>query len=59
MNPKAVLSRGYSITVNKRTGTILTSAGQVQKGDLIATELSGDEAVESIVEKTLIKERKK
>jgi len=48
LNPKAVLERGYSITT-KRNGSVVRRLADVEVGDLIVTELSGDERVQSKV----------
>jgi exodeoxyribonuclease VII large subunit len=50
LNPKAVLKRGYSITTNKSTGKLVKSKKDVQKGDIILTELGDSSLLESIVE---------
>jgi len=49
LNPKAVLCRGYSITTNKRTGTLIRSSQDVAIQDVIITELSGENFIESSV----------
>ncbi|MCK4958268.1 MAG: exodeoxyribonuclease VII large subunit [Planctomycetes bacterium] len=52
MDPKAVLSRGYSITTNKKTGKIVTAAKDVKNGDTIITELAKKNKIESKVQQT-------
>ena len=49
LNPKSVLNRGYSITINKRTGQVVRTAGDVQVSDLLVTELAGENRIESKV----------
>jgi exodeoxyribonuclease VII large subunit len=49
LNPKAVLSRGYSITKNKRTGSLVRCLDDVQPADLLITELAGENLIESEV----------
>jgi exodeoxyribonuclease VII large subunit len=51
LNPKAVLGRGYSITTNHRTGLVLRRAVDAEVGDLLVTELAGENFVESQVTK--------
>jgi exodeoxyribonuclease VII large subunit len=51
LNPRSVLNRGYSITVNERTGDVLTDAGQVQVDDRLTTELAKGQTIHSRVEK--------
>jgi exodeoxyribonuclease VII large subunit len=53
LNPKAVLERGYSITMNRRTGNIVVAATDVKPGDAITTELARQQQIESVVEKIL------
>ncbi len=38
-NPLNILARGYSITTNKTTGTVITAATDVKKGDEVVTQL--------------------
>jgi exodeoxyribonuclease VII large subunit len=52
LNPKSVLNRGYSITLNKHTGQVVRTADEVQVDDLLVTELAGDQRIESRVVKT-------
>jgi exodeoxyribonuclease VII large subunit len=49
LNPKAVLRRGYSITTLKQTGAVVKAAADVQIGDLLVTELAGENLIESKV----------
>jgi len=54
LNPKSVLSRGYTITTNKKTGNVLVDLTDVQLGDLLITELGGGNLIESQVKKKKI-----
>lgn len=49
LNPKSVLHRGYSITLNKQTGRVVRAADDVKAGDVLLTELAGDNRIESQV----------
>jgi exodeoxyribonuclease VII large subunit len=49
LNPRSILSRGYSITRRKDTGKVVLAAGDVQVGDVILTELANQNLVESQV----------
>jgi exodeoxyribonuclease VII large subunit len=49
LNPRAVLKRGYSITTLKEKGTVVRSGAEVQIGDLMLTELAGENLIESKV----------
>jgi exodeoxyribonuclease VII large subunit len=51
LNPKSVLQRGYSITINQQTGQVVRSADEVQPDDLLMTELANDNRIESRVTK--------
>ncbi len=51
LNPKSVLRRGYSITTNKKTGTLVRNIRDVGIGDLLITELAGENLIESKVTK--------
>ena len=51
LNPKEVLQRGYSITTNKQTGMLVTRPDDVKTGDMIMTELAGENLIESEVTK--------
>ena len=49
LDPKSVLHRGYSITVNKQSGRVVKSPEDVQVGRTIVTELAGEKKIESEV----------
>jgi exodeoxyribonuclease VII large subunit len=49
MNPKSVLTRGYSITTNKKTGQLVKKSKDISIGDLIVTELAEENFIESKV----------
>jgi len=51
LNPKAVLKRGYSITTLKETGRVVKTLADVQIGNLMVTELAGENLIESRVTK--------
>ncbi len=51
MNPRSVLQRGYSITTNKKTGTVLRASDEVGVGDHLTTELANEIFIESRVTK--------
>lgn len=51
LNPKSVLRRGYSITRNKATGTLVKTADDIQIGDSMITELANENFIESKVKK--------
>jgi exodeoxyribonuclease VII large subunit len=51
LNPRSVLQRGYSITRNKRTSTVVKSLNDVEISDLIITELANENIIESKVTK--------
>ena len=51
LNPKSVLQRGYSITTNKKTGSLIKSPADVQIADDIITELANENTIESKVTK--------
>ena len=51
LNPRAVLTRGYSITASKATGRVITGLKEVNIGDMLITELAGEKTIESKVEK--------
>lgn len=51
LNPKAVLKRGYTITTLKQTGAVVKSVAEVQLGDMLVTELAGENLIESRVTK--------
>jgi exodeoxyribonuclease VII large subunit len=56
MNPKAVLERGYSITVSRRTNRVVVSSRDVQAGDVMITELAHQEKITSVVKDPLGRE---
>ncbi len=47
LNPKSVLNRGYSITINQQTGRVVRTPADVQLDDLLTTELANDNRIES------------
>ena len=49
LNPKSVLQRGYSITTNKKTGSLVKASQDVQVGEDLITELAGENFIESKV----------
>ena len=51
LNPKSILQRGYSITTNKKTGLLVKRLKDVQIGELLNTELSDENFIESKVTK--------
>ena len=51
LNPKSVLRRGYSITKSKESGLVVRALVDVQVGDLLVTELAGENLIESQVTK--------
>lgn len=51
LNPKLVLQRGYSITTNKKSGTVVAKSEDVEIGDVIVTELARENLIESKVTK--------
>jgi exodeoxyribonuclease VII large subunit len=51
LNPRAVLKRGYSITTNKKTGSLVRSLEDINIGDLMSTELAHENFIESKVTK--------
>ena len=51
LDPRSVLNRGYSITINERTGTVITDVGQVAIEDRLTTELAKGQKIRSRVEK--------
>ena len=50
LDPRSVLNRGYSITMNERTGGVVTDSGQVQTDDRLTTELAKGHKIHSRVE---------
>jgi exodeoxyribonuclease VII large subunit len=51
LNPKSILQRGYSITTNKITGSLVRHLEDVQIGELLKTELADEKYIESRVTK--------
>jgi exodeoxyribonuclease VII large subunit len=51
LDPRSVLNRGYSLTVNERTGCLVTDTEQVQVDDRLTTELAKGHKIHSRVEK--------
>jgi exodeoxyribonuclease VII large subunit len=51
LDPRSVLGRGYSITLNERTGTLVTEGSDVQINDALTTELAKGRKIHSRVEK--------
>lgn len=51
LNPRAVLRRGYSLTLNRRTGQVITDTAQVAVGDAVITELAENRRFESEITK--------
>jgi exodeoxyribonuclease VII large subunit len=51
LNPKSILQRGYSITTNKKTGSLVRRLEDVQIGDQLNTELADENYIESRVTK--------
>lgn len=51
LNPRSVLGRGYSITVNERTGNLVTDIGDVHISDPLVTELALERKIHSRVER--------
>lgn len=51
LNPKSVLKRGYSITMNKQTGAVIKKPQDINIGQEIITELAAENRIESKVTK--------
>jgi len=51
LNPKSILQRGYSITINKKTGSLIRHLEDVQISDHLRTELANEIFIESKVTK--------
>jgi exodeoxyribonuclease VII large subunit len=49
LDPRSVLTRGYSITRNKQTGKVVTAAADVRPGEFLLTELADRNLIESQV----------
>lgn len=50
LNPRSVLNRGYSITINERTGDVVTGVDAVSVDDPLTTEVKGGK-IHSVVKK--------
>jgi exodeoxyribonuclease VII large subunit len=50
LGPEQVLSRGYSITMDATTGTVLRDAKKAKKGQRLRTRLHHGELASQIVE---------
>jgi len=57
LNPKSVLNRGYSITINQQTGRAVRTTEDVQLDDLLTTELANEHRIESRVTKRVVGSR--
>ena len=51
LDPRSVLTRGYSITTNSRTGKVVSKPDDVEVGDEIVTELADKKTIGSKVTK--------
>jgi exodeoxyribonuclease VII large subunit len=51
LNPKSVLQRGYSITTNRKTSLLVRTSEDIHIGDILITELAGENLIESKVTK--------
>ncbi|MHC4552819.1 MAG: exodeoxyribonuclease VII large subunit [Planctomycetota bacterium] len=49
LDPRSVLNRGYSITINERTGDVVTGVEAVQADDRLITEVKGGK-IHSVVD---------
>jgi len=49
LNPKSVLQRGYSIATNKKSGKVIRSGNDIRPGEVMVTELAGENLIESKV----------
>lgn len=52
LDPRSVLNRGYSLTINERTGRVVTAIEQVAVNDRLTTELARGQKIHSRVEET-------
>jgi len=50
MDPRSVLNRGYSLTLNERSGKVILGLEDVQVGDRLVTELAGGDRIVSKTE---------
>jgi exodeoxyribonuclease VII large subunit len=55
LNPRSVLDRGYSITLNTQTGRVVRTPEDLAVGDLLVTELARDACIESRVTRKIDK----
>ena len=53
LDPRSVLNRGYSMTVNERTGHLVTDISQVQVDDRLTTELAKGQKIHSRVDEAV------
>lgn len=51
LNPRAVLQRGYTLTIHAKTGQLVVRPEQVEIGDILWTELANQRRIESQVRK--------
>lgn len=51
LDPRSVLNRGYSLTINQRSGKVILGPADVQIGDPLITELAGGHKIHSITDK--------
>ena len=49
LDPRSVLHRGYSITLNRQSGRVVRSLDDVQIGESLRTELAGGQRIDSQV----------
>lgn len=49
LNPRAVLQRGYTLTMNAKTGQLVIRPEQVEVGDILWTELANSRRIQSQV----------
>jgi len=49
LDPRSVLKRGYSISINKQTGLLIKKASDIETGDIMITELAEKNLIESKV----------
>jgi exodeoxyribonuclease VII large subunit len=52
LNPTSILNRGYSITINAKTGKIINNIDTLKKGETIETKLTNGRLKSIITEKT-------
>jgi len=51
LDPRSVLNRGYSLTINQRSGKVILGPADVNIGDPLVTELAGGHKIHSITDK--------